>query len=143
MALHYILYGSQLTNLLTYEALRNLLDISQRNNCDAGLTGFLHIEGRVVLQFLEGPQQQLEQMIQRIRRDPRHTEFVVLEEGTLERRYFESWNMALVEGTTLSLRDLDEKPHGAPDFRNLHPTDLIALLSANASYLHNQPRIVA
>ncbi len=144
MALDFFLYGSRLTQPLSYDALRGLLETSQRNNHRAALSGFLHIEDGIVLQYLEGPPDTLQETIDRIRRDPRHTAFVEIERGALEQRYFEDWNMALVENTTLSLRDLAETPqHEAPDVRKISADDLITLLSANASYLRQRPSIVA
>ncbi|MGD9293827.1 MAG: BLUF domain-containing protein [Roseobacter sp.] len=142
MTLQYFLYASRLVQPMGYEALRDLLAVSQRNNAAAGLTGFLHIEGRVVLQYLEGPPTRLAETVEQIRHDPRHKEFAVLAEGALERRFFDGWKMALVESTTLSLFDLlGAKCHAVPDIRKLNPLDLISLLSANFSYLRNQPSV--
>ncbi len=142
MALRYLLYASRLAQPMGYDALRDLLNVSQRNNASAGLTGFLHIEGRVVLQYLEGPRHALEDTIERIRRDPRHNQFSVLAEGALERRYFDGWKMALVESTTLSLFDLlGAKCDAIPDITKLNPLDLISLLSANFSYLRHRPSV--
>jgi len=144
MHLAYLLYASRLKTSMGYDALKDLLEVSQRNNARAGLSGFLHIEGRVVLQYLEGPEDALDQTIKRIRRDPRHDEYAVLAEGQLERRYFEGWKMALVESTTLSLFDLIGQPcEEIPDVKQVNPDDLITLLSANASFLRVQPSVFA
>jgi hypothetical protein len=129
---------------MNYEALKGLLEVSQRNNARAHLSGFLHIEGCVVLQYLEGPSEKLQHTVERIRHDPRHNEFSVLAEGTLERRHFEGWKMALVESTTLSLFDLMGAPcDDIPDVKQVNPHDLISLLSANASFLRVQPSVFA
>ena len=144
MALDYFLYSSTLTQPLSYDGLRGLLDTSRDNNARSGLTGCLHLEGHTVIQYLEGEMAALDETIARIRRDPRHTDFVQIERGALEQRYFEGWTMALVEIATLSLRDLLETPaHEVPDVRKIKADDLITLLSANASYLREQPSIVA
>ena len=144
MAQDFFLYGSRLTQPLTYDGLRGLLEISQRNNARAGITGFLHLEDGIVIQFLEGPADALQDTINRIERDPRHNSFMVIERGVLERRYFDGWSMALVENTTLSLRDLVDTPNDkAPDFCKITADDLISLLSANASFLRERPSIVA
>ena len=144
MALDFYLDGSQLTRPLPYDALRALLETSQRNNAQSGLSGFLHIEDGIVLQYLEGPPDKLQDTIDRIKRDPRHTSFLEIERGALERRFFEDWNMALVENTTLALRDLVETPqHERPDLSKISADDLITLLCANSSYLRQRPSIVA
>jgi len=144
MHLEYLLYASRLNHPLGYEALKELLEVSQRNNATADLSGFLHIEGRVVLQYLEGPADALRKTVERIQRDPRHNEYAVLAEGPLERRYFEGWKMALVESTTLSLFDLMGVPcEDIPDVKQVNPDDLITLLSANSSFLRAQPSVFA
>ncbi|MEE4187961.1 MAG: BLUF domain-containing protein [Roseobacter sp.] len=144
MDLDYLLYASRLEEPMGYDALKRLLDVSQRNNAQSGLTGFLHIEGRVVLQYLEGPAGGLRSTIQRIQRDPRHSDFSILAEGHLEQRNFDGWKMALVESTTLSLFDLIGAPcEDIPDIEKVNPTDIITLLSANSSYLRHQPSVVA
>lgn len=144
MNLDYLLYASRLKAPMGYEALKALLEVSQRNNARDGMSGFLHIEGRIVLQYLEGPAADLSRTFDRIRRDFRHDAVVILTEGTIDRRFFENWNMALVENTTFSLADLLETPcRDVPDVSQINPTDLITLLSANASYLRAQPSVLA
>ena len=140
MGLHYLLYASRLVAPLGYEGLSTLLRTSQQRNAENGLTGFLHIEDKIVLQYLEGPPEALLSTIQRIRRDPRHRDFVVLAEDVLDQRFFEGWQMALVESSTLSLFDLlGVAIKDIPEVRDANPVDLIALLSANASFLRNRP----
>ena len=140
MEMHYLLYASRLVHPLGYEALSDLLAQSQRRNAQNGLTGFLHIENDIVLQYLEGPPEGLLTTIQRIRKDVRHSDFVVLSEDVIDNRFFEGWQMALVESATFSLFDLlgvhvDE----LPVVTEANPIDLITLLSANATYLRNSP----
>lgn len=142
MPLRYLIYASRLFDPLKYESLKTLLEESQRNNERAGLSGFLHVEDRIALQYLEGPADSLAKTVDRIRNDPRHTDFSVLDEGALEQRYFDNWKMALVESTTLSLFDLmGVQGNDVTTITDANPTDLITFLSANSSFLRNQPRV--
>lgn len=142
MSLHYLMYASRLTVPMGFEALNSLLQVSQHNNEHAQITGFLHIENEIALQYLEGPADQLHQTVDRIRKDDRHTEFSILAEGTLQRRHFDNWKMALVENTTLSLFDLmGTQTRAIRDVAKAHPLDLISFLSANASFLRHQPSV--
>ena len=143
MTLHYLMYASCLTATLDFSALDNLLEVSQTNNAASGLTGFLHIENQIVLQYLEGPENALQQTVARIRNDPRHRQFSVISEGPLEHRHFDRWNMALVENATLSLFDLTGNPSDRiGDVARTRPGDLISFLAANASFLRDRPSIV-
>ncbi len=140
MDLNYVLYASHLTRPLTRLGLSGLLKESQSNNERNEITGFLHIENDIVLQYLEGPPEALLRLIQHIRKDDRHTDLQILDQGALETRHFEGWQMALVENTTLSLFDiLGVKSGSVPEVTDANPLDLITLLSANASFLRNSP----
>ncbi len=140
MKITYLLYASRLTAPLGHDGLTRLLAASQHNNKSSDVTGFLQIEDDIVLQYLEGPPDAVSSLIELIRRDPRHTDFVVLAADRLDQRYFEGWQMALVESTTLSLFDLlGVRIDNIPQVRSVNPVDLITLLSANASFLRNSP----
>jgi hypothetical protein len=142
MEMHYLLYASRLVSPLTHDDLVSLLEVSQRNNGKNGLSGFLHIEDNIVLQYLEGPPEPLLRTVQRIRKDPRHNQFVTLAEDVIRQRFFDGWQMALVESTTLSLFDLlGVQIKDIPTVQEANPLDLISLLSANASFLRDRPSI--
>lgn len=142
MALRYLMYASHLTIPMGFETLNELLLTSQNNNAKANLSGFLHIEDNIALQYLEGPELTLFQTVNRIRRDERHTDFSVLSEGDLEQRYFDGWKMAIVENATISLFDLmGTQTRGIRDVAQANPLDLISFLSANASFLRNQASV--
>lgn len=142
MELHYVLYASRLVEPMAHDALCKLLETCQRKNAKNALTGFLHIESQIVLQYLEGPSEALQSTIDCIRIDPRHCDFVILADEPLKHRYFEAWQMALVESTTLSLFDLlGVQVRKIPEVTRADPTDLINLLSANASFLRDRPSV--
>ena len=142
MQLNYILYTSRLHEALGYRALQDLLDVSKRNNDAANVTGILHVEDRLVLQYLEGPPKELAETIARIRRDDRHGEFSIVDQDSLKRRCFGEWAMVAVESATMTLDDVAGTPcQKVEDVTALHPRDLIAFLSASAAFLRSNMRL--
>ncbi|WP_375228761.1 BLUF domain-containing protein [Roseobacter sp. S98] len=138
----FLLYASRLDAPMGFRALNALLDVSQKNNRRDDITGFLHIEDQIVLQYLEGPTFQLGVTVDRIRHDPRHSGFTILSHGNAERRCFDGWNMALVECTTMAIADLMGRHcTRITELAAENPADLIGLLSANASLLNDRYRV--
>ncbi|WP_300037928.1 BLUF domain-containing protein [uncultured Roseobacter sp.] len=139
MQLNYVLYASEFNSDMGYRSLNALLDVSQRNNHLHDITGFLHIEDRVVLQYLEGPAFELGVTVDKIRRNALHRDFSILSYGPSERRFFDGWDMALVESTTLTLSDLLGKTCSSTrELVETDPFELISLLSTNASLLQHR-----
>ena len=101
---------------------RQLLDIHAAardlNGID-GITGLLIFNGTHFLQWIEGPPQAIDDLVERLRRDPRHTAFELREEHFADERLFGDWSMELVRvrGRVLAAReDLDRAlPPDLPD----------------------------
>jgi hypothetical protein len=73
----------------------DLCDIRQRStayNAQAGLTGFLFVDGRRFIGLLEGPRRRLLARMERIATDPRHTNLRVLREEEVAERRFRNWS---------------------------------------------------
>ena len=80
-------------SLITEEGEDLLLAQCRTNNGDLGITGaLLHHEGHF-LQVLEGAEETVRALLTRIKRDPRHTDFVLLFAGTTPTRVFGDWSM--------------------------------------------------
>ncbi|KQO70982.1 BLUF domain-containing protein [Methylobacterium sp. Leaf89] len=77
-------------------AVAQILETSQRNNAEVGVTGALMFNGGAFAQVLEGPRQGVERTFERIQRDQRHGDVTVLECGPTEARGFANWSMAFV-----------------------------------------------
>ena len=71
-----------------------ILASSRRNNAACGVTGALLFNAGCFAQVLEGPLAAVERTFERIQRDPRHTEVMVLQLGPIEKRGFPAWSMA-------------------------------------------------
>lgn len=89
-----LVYVSQATHDFQEEELADLLAISRRNNAVIGITGLLMYESRFFMQALEGPRGSVEALLQKIKRDSRHTDVQIVCEDHIRHRYFGPWRMA-------------------------------------------------
>jgi hypothetical protein len=65
-------------------------------NALEGITGVLIFNGTHFLQIIEGAPDAIDDLVERLRRDPRHSGFEVRDERSVEARSFPDWSMDLV-----------------------------------------------
>lgn len=87
-------YASRLKKPLGHAALEKIMAVSCRNNQKLGVTGALCSSPRGFLQIIEGPAGAVNDLYNRIVRDPRHTQVTLLEYVKVPFREFEDWSMA-------------------------------------------------
>ncbi len=92
--LYHLIYASSATQRLSQNKLLELLKNARRNNETNGLTGMLLYRDGLYLQFLEGQHDDIDQLLKRLRDDPRHHSIRTLREGVLPERLFPEWSMA-------------------------------------------------
>ena len=108
--LYQIIYASAATRPIEEEELLTMLKLARENNTRLGITGMLlHCDGSFI-QALEGPKDEVLDLLRVIRQDPRHSRMTILFEGPINNRSFSQWSMgfnrpsreelALVEGYT-------------------------------------------
>jgi len=61
-----------------------------------GITGLLVFNGTHFLQIVEGSREAIEELMERLRRDPRHTGLEVRDQHRVAQRSFPDWSMELV-----------------------------------------------
>ena len=61
-----------------------------------GIAGLLLFDGSRFLQIVEGAEDAVDNLVERLRMDPRHSAFEVRDERLVERRSFPDWSMELV-----------------------------------------------
>lgn len=79
---------------------RDLADIHQaaRNlNALDGITGLLVFDGTRFLQVIEGAEEAIDNLVARLRRDPRHSAFEIRDERFVAERSFPDWSMELLQ----------------------------------------------
>ncbi|MBA2467737.1 MAG: BLUF domain-containing protein [Sphingomonas sp.] len=87
-------------------------------NAIEGVTGLLIYNGTHFLQIVEGAQDAIDSLVERLRRDPRHSGFEVRDERWIAERCFPEWSMelALVKSSYFEARDdiVERLPAGVP-----------------------------
>ncbi len=100
-ALHRVVYLSTAVGVLRADELDRIYLRAKAANAGAGITGLLLFYEGAFLQALEGPAAGLASLMQRIRRDRRHSGLILLESGPCTERTFPA-SMQYVTGRNLS-----------------------------------------
>jgi len=88
-----LMYASRATEAVGPALLGAILRSSTRNNPAVGITGVLCFSGTTFLQVLEGGRLPVSALYNRIVRDPRHNDVLLLTYEEIEERSFASWSM--------------------------------------------------
>jgi len=101
----------------------DILEVSSRNNGAYRITGALTYCGDRFVQLLEGPPDALDWLVDRLRHDPRHREFDILDRVVVRDRAFPEWSMlfpSLTPETQTAIEKLlaDGRRH-APAYRDV------------------------
>jgi hypothetical protein len=101
-----LVYLSRASHRFSQRDLTDLLAQSRKDNFEVGITGLLlYAEGHF-MQLLEGAKDAIESLMERIKRDPRHRDVRVLEEGPVAQRQFSEWSMAFLDFASPQVRAL-------------------------------------
>ena len=90
----HLLYRSFSQVPLTERQLQHILEKSQVNNLEQGITGLLLYRNNTFIQLLEGPEKEVLSCMQRIRKDPRHFGSSVVFLNKSDQRLFPAWSMS-------------------------------------------------
>ena len=101
-----LIYVSSATRLFNEEELLNLLQLSRSNNEQAEITGMLLYKGGNFMQVIEGPEEAVTALYQKILRDPRHTGIMLLTKEPLKERQFPDWSMGFQNLDKLSPEEI-------------------------------------
>lgn len=104
-----LVYSSTASPTLSKEDLNAILETAHAFNASHGITGCLLYHKGHFLQILEGEQGVIESLYQRIIRDQRHTNLVLLSEGDKNERVFSQWSMAFHELTDDDMQNLNRQ----------------------------------
>ncbi|MBK8507451.1 MAG: BLUF domain-containing protein [Candidatus Competibacter sp.] len=92
-SLSHILYISNFIETPTEADMEKLLFAARRNNQRDGITGVLLHHGKIFIQCIEGPRDQLDKLYARIEADPRHKNIIKVLDESIETRSFGTWQM--------------------------------------------------
>ncbi|MEO7365316.1 MAG: BLUF domain-containing protein [Sphingomicrobium sp.] len=85
---------------LTGEDLTAIYRTARDLNALDGVTGLLIFNGTHFLQIVEGSRTAIDELVERLRRDRRHSGFEVRDERQIEVRSFPDWSMELARVTS-------------------------------------------
>ncbi len=114
--IYYLIYVSSAKSLFDTEGLVKLLAAAKQNNTALGITGMLLYKDGNFMQVIEGEQQQVQMLYEKIKCDPRHNNIIVINEDWIDDRMFPDWKMGF-----RNLDVLDEdlvNQEGYSDFMN-------------------------
>ena len=108
---------------------------AREQNALDGITGLLVFNGTHFLQIIEGAEDAIEDLVERLRKDPRHNGFEIRDRRKVEARSFPGWSMELVRVNAgyFEARDtiIDRLPDTVPvaiQARLLRMTELISTI---------------
>jgi len=79
------------------ETVADIVSKGAVRNREFGITGLLILTGREFLQVLEGPSKAVNELYLRIAKDSRHTKIQLVSFEQINQRFFQTWNMRLVD----------------------------------------------
>lgn len=107
--MYQLFYVSNATDALGGEAgIQSILEAARRFNEPEGITGMLLYRGGIFLQLLEGDRKKVEELFERIERDPRHNNVIRLFGVERNERLFGDWSMAYREVSEIDLKLINE-----------------------------------
>lgn len=103
---YYTIYTSTPREKITIETLRDITHVSQKNNPARGITGILLGIENKFLQYLEGPEENVNELFDKIWKDPRHKNVTQWIKGYSNDRVFTDWSMGSWMLTNDELKEL-------------------------------------
>lgn len=123
--LYNLVYCSRAAPGVDAAAVADIIALSQRNNSREGITGLLVFGSGIFFQWLEGPRDNVTDLMQRLSKDVRHNTIIALsEDEEVRERLFPDWDMELVSGEDIrevltDALDTAEDPKNAEALRQL------------------------
>ena len=105
--MNYLIYISSAVKLMAEADLVAILNTSRDNNQSKNITGMLIYSDGTYIQVLEGEEQDVEEVYQKIIKDPRHKSIIKLADGQLTKRNFPDWTMGFIAVNQKELAELD------------------------------------
>ena len=115
MRLKTLTYTSRARLDLGDEDLAAIQQTARHLNALDGISGLLLFDGSRFLQIVEGAEDAVDNLVERLRMDPRHSAFEVRDERYVDRRSFPDWSMELVRVSSGYRSAKEEVERALPD----------------------------
>ncbi len=129
--MHGIAYLSSATCRISNNDLENILASSRPNNERQSVTGVLLCHDSTFLQYIEGPESNVQAVYEKIKRSKLHHNIIELLNEQIPNREFGGWAMGFAFSPQTVLLELEQAKWGSIEqvLRDeTHPTDGVALL---------------
>ena len=93
MSILTLVYISDATQDFSQAELQSLLKVCRSNNEKIGITGMMVYAGGKFLQILEGEPEVINTLMEKLEKDQRHANIVVMNSDLLAHRHFDQWSM--------------------------------------------------
>lgn len=104
-----LVYSSQTHENISEDELLNILANARKKNDQNDITGMLTFDNAMFIQVLEGKEQQVSTLFEKIKKDPRHFSVNLLYKSPIKERSFAKWSMAYVFVNPNAQQELIEK----------------------------------
>jgi hypothetical protein len=91
-----LIYTSRISSSFQSDDLKHILESAQRHNKLNYITGLLGFNRKIFLQCLEGSREAVNKTYQRILKDERHTDALILDYSEITHRDFSEWSMGFI-----------------------------------------------
>lgn len=102
-----LIYVSSSVREMDAEELLDILKVSRENNVAKDVTGLLLYKGGNFMQALEGPDDVVMALYEKIKNDPRHKDVSIISTEQIQKRQFPAWEMAF---TNLDNPEIKNEP---------------------------------
>ncbi len=92
-----LVYCSIISEKFVQKDIMHILQTSRAFNKQHNITGCLLYHNGEFIQILEGSKLLVQELFNKIKTDPRHTNVILISEEFVEGRIFDNWNMAYCE----------------------------------------------
>ena len=110
-----LVYASEVVRPVGDGDLEQILNSAREKNGEDGITGMLCFHRKYFLQCLEGSRMKVNEAYQRILKDKRHTNIVILDYQEIVHREFEAWTMGYMPESQLTT-DINMRYSGNTEF---------------------------
>lgn len=97
LTLYSLGYVSTQTRPMNNEQMLEILDVARDANAQLGITGVLLHRHDSFFQVLEGAEEEVKGLFEKISRDTRHERVEIVTEGPIRNREYNEWRMAFIE----------------------------------------------
>lgn len=121
--IYYLIYCSSANHIFSEQELADILTVSRANNTSLNVTGILLYSNGNIAQVLEGEQAVVKNLYEKIEKDQRHRNVLLLASGEFAERSFSEWSMAF---KTVKPEEWSE----CEGHMQLHPENLYSLIKS-------------